>query len=63
MSTEEILKALERYTEASGESERQTAAKLGVNRRALTAWLSGRDRPQRPMLARLAGFLSRVGYL
>jgi hypothetical protein len=63
MSTEEVLKALERYTEESRESDRQTAAKLGVNRMTLTAWLGGRDRPQRCMLARLAGFLRRVGYL
>jgi transcriptional regulator with XRE-family HTH domain len=63
MSTEEVLKALGRYTEESPESDRQTATKLGVNRMTLTAWLGGRDRPQRCMLARLAGFLRRVGYL
>jgi len=63
MSTEEVLRALERYTEESPESNRQTATKLGVNRMTLTAWLGGRDRPQRCMLARLAGFLRRVGYL
>jgi hypothetical protein len=63
MSTEEVLKALGRYTEESRESDRQTATKLGVNRMTLTAWLRGRDRPQRCMLARLAGFLRRVGYL
>jgi len=32
MSTEEVLRALERYTEESPESDRQTATKLGVNR-------------------------------
>ena len=37
MSTEEVLKALGRYTEESPESERQTATKLGVNRMTLTA--------------------------
>ena len=63
MSTEEVLKALERYTEEARESDRQTATKLGVNRMTLTAWLGGRDRPQRCMLARLAGFLRRTGYL
>jgi hypothetical protein len=63
MTTEEVLKALGRYTEESSESERQTATKLGVNRMTLTAWLGGKDRPQRFMLARLAGFLRRVGYL
>jgi hypothetical protein len=63
MSTEEVLQALGRYTEESSESDRQTATKLGVNRMTLTAWLGRRDRPQRCMLARLAGFLRRVGYL
>ena len=63
MTTEEVLRALGRYTEESSESERQTATKLGVNRMTLTAWLGGKDRPQRFMLARLAGFLRRVGYL
>ena len=63
MTTEDVLKALGRYTEESSESERQTATKLGVNRMTLTAWLGGKDRPQRFMLARLAGFLKRVGYL
>ena len=63
VTTEEVLEALGRYTEESPESDRQTATKLGVNRMTLTAWLGGRDRPQRYMLARLAGFLRRVGYL
>ena len=63
MTTEEVLKALGRYTQESRETDRQTATKLGVNRMTLTAWLGGRDRPQRCMLARLAGFLRRVGYL
>jgi hypothetical protein len=63
MTTEDVLRALGRYTEEASESERQTATKLGVNRMTLTAWLGGKDRPQRFMLARLAGFLRRVGYL
>jgi len=41
----------------------QTATKLGVNRIMLNAWLGGRYRPQRCVLARLARFLRRVGYL
>jgi hypothetical protein len=36
---------------------------VGVNRMTLTAWLRARDRPQRCILARLGGFLRRVGYL
>ena len=56
MSTEELLEALDRYIKESGESDRQTVTKLGVNERTLIAWLVGRDRPQRGKLARLAGF-------
>jgi transcriptional regulator with XRE-family HTH domain len=63
MTTEEVLKALGRYTQESHETDRQTATKLGVNRMTLTAWLGGRDQPQRCVLARVAGFLRRVGYL
>jgi transcriptional regulator with XRE-family HTH domain len=63
MTTEEVLKALGRYTQESHETDRQTAAKLGVNRMTLTAWLGGRGQPQRCVLARVAGFLRRVGYL
>jgi len=37
MSTEEVLKALGRYTEESHDSDRQTATKLDVNRMTLTA--------------------------
>jgi hypothetical protein len=37
MSSEEVLKALGRYTEESREGDRQTATKLGVNQRTLTA--------------------------
>src|SRR5260221_11946753 len=63
MSTEEVLKALGRYTEESHERDRGTATKLGVNRSTLTGWVGGRDRPQRCMLGRLAGVLRRVGFL
>ena len=40
MSTEEVFKALGRYTEESRESDRQKATKLGVNRTILTAPVS-----------------------
>ena len=63
LTTEDVLNALERYTEESNESDRQTATKLGINRLTLNAWLRGVDAPQRCLLARLAGFLRRVGYL
>ena len=63
MSTEEVLNALERYTKESAETERQTATKLGVNEAILADWLRRAAQPERSMLARLAGFLRRVGYI
>jgi hypothetical protein len=42
MSTEEVLKALGRYTGESRESDRQTAAKLSVNRITLNGLMSER---------------------
>jgi transcriptional regulator with XRE-family HTH domain len=63
MTTDEVLDALGRYTKDSKESDRQTAAKLGIRRSLLSDWLRGKTQPQKSALARLAGFLKRVGYL
>jgi transcriptional regulator with XRE-family HTH domain len=63
VTTEDILNALGRYARESNETDRQTAAQLGVSRLTLKAWLRGVPPPQRCLLARLAGFLRRVGYL
>ena len=63
MTTEDVLKALGRYTKESNESDRRTAAMLGIKRTTLIAWLQGADPPKKCILARLAGFLRRVGYL
>ena len=63
MTTDEVLDALGRYTKDSKESDRQTATKLGIKRSILWDWLGGRIQPERCALARLAGFLKRVGYL
>jgi transcriptional regulator with XRE-family HTH domain len=63
VTARDVLDALDRYRVECNESERQTATKLGVNRLTLKAWLRGVDTPQRCLLARLAGFLRRVGYL
>jgi transcriptional regulator with XRE-family HTH domain len=63
MTTEDVLKALGRYTSESNESDQRTAAILGVKQATLRAWLQDGDPPQKRMLARLAGFLRRVGYL
>jgi hypothetical protein len=63
VTAEDVLNALERYTRESDETDRQTAAKLGINQLTLKAWSLGVHPPQRHLLARLAGFLRRVGYL
>ena len=63
VTAKDVLDALGRYRVECNESERQTATQLGVNRLTLKAWLRGVDTPQRCLLARLAGFLRRVGYL
>lgn len=63
VTAEDVLNALVRYTSESDESDRQTAAKLGINRLTLKAWSRGVHPPQRYLLARLAGFLRRAGYL
>ena len=63
VTTEDVLNALERYARESNETDRETATQLGVSRLTLKAWLGGVPPPQRCLLARLAGFLRRVGYL
>jgi hypothetical protein len=63
MSTQEVLDALERYTKESAETDRETATKLGVTRVLLSAWIHRSVQPEKWMLARLAGFLRRVGYI
>jgi transcriptional regulator with XRE-family HTH domain len=63
MTTDEVLQALHRYTRESPGTDRQTAMELGVTEALLLDWLQGVVRPERCMLARLAGFLRRVGYI
>jgi hypothetical protein len=63
MTTDEVLDALNRYKKDSEDSDRQTATKLGIAHPILEDWLSGKTRPQKSILARLAGFLRRAGYL
>ena len=61
MTTEDVIQALGRYT--LEESDWRTTAMLGVRRATLRAWLDGGNPPEKITLARLAGFLRRVGYL
>jgi hypothetical protein len=63
MTTEDVLKALARYAREANENDGRMAATLGIKRKTLRAWLDGTDPPERFAVARLAGFLRRVGYL
>ena len=63
MTTEDVLKALGRYTRESDQTDQQTAVEIGIKRATLGAWLQGVDPPEKGMVTRLAGFLKRVGYL
>ena len=63
MTIEDVMKALGRYTSEAKESDQHMAAMLGIKRATLRAWLDGGDPPQKCILARLAGFLRRAGYL
>jgi len=57
------LKALKRYLQESGETERAVAARIGINRHNLDSWLSDKQSPKKGKLALTAFFLRRVGYL
>ena len=63
MTTDEVLQALGRYSKESKQSDRKTATQLGISSMTLSDWLGGKNQPQKCVLARLAGFLRRVGYL
>ena len=63
MTTDEVLDALGRYTKDSKESDRETATKLGIRSSVLLDLLRGGIQPEKGALARVAGFLKRVGYL
>jgi hypothetical protein len=63
MTTDELMDALGRYAKDSKESDRETAAKLGITRSLLGDCLCGKTQLQKSTLARIAGFLKRVGYL
>jgi len=63
ISPAELVKALERYLEESGETEGSAASRIGVNRHNLHRWLSGDENPKKGRLALTAVFLRRAGYL
>jgi hypothetical protein len=63
MSPDELLKALKRYLEKSGETERTVASGIGINHHTLRRWLSDEQSPKKGKLALTAFFLRRAGYL
>jgi|SRR5271165_4241820 len=65
ISPDELLSALKRYLEESGDTEQAVASKIGVNHHTLHRWLSDNQSPKRGggKLALTALFLRRAGYL
>ena len=60
---DELLSALKRYLEESGDTEREVASQIGVNHHTLHRWLSDKQSPKKGKLALVASFLRRAGYL
>jgi hypothetical protein len=63
ITAEDVLKALARYTNETTQTDRRTAAMMGIKRATLRSWIDGTDPPEKLNLARVAGFLRRAGYL
>jgi transcriptional regulator with XRE-family HTH domain len=59
----DVLLALKRYLSESEDDRREIANKIGVSWTTLSAWLAGEAEPHKRILARVAGFLRRFGYL
>ena len=65
ISPDELLSALKRYLEESGDTEQTVASKIGMNHHTLHRWLSDNESPKKGegKLALTALFLRRAGYL
>jgi transposase-like protein len=65
VSPEELLGALKRYLEDSGDTEQTVASKIGVNHHTLHRWVSDNECPKRGegKVALTALFLRRAGYI
>jgi hypothetical protein len=65
ISPDELLSALKRYLEESGDTEQAVASKIGMNHHTLHRWLSDDESPKKGggKLALTALFLRRAGYL
>jgi hypothetical protein len=62
MNAQDICDALRRYLSESEDDRREIATKIGISW-TLSAWLAGEAEPPKRILARVAGFLRRFGYL
>jgi len=63
-SSHELIEALKRYLDETGESERAVASRIGIDRHTLHRWLSEVQSPhKKAKLALAAFFLRRAGYL
>jgi len=60
---DELVKALKRYLEESGEPEKVVASHIAINHHTLHRWLSDKQSPKKGKLALAALFLRRAGYL
>ena len=63
ISPDELVSALKRYLEESGDTERAVASQIGVNHHTLRRWLSEKQSPKKGNLALTAISLRRAGYL
>jgi transcriptional regulator with XRE-family HTH domain len=63
MNAQDICDALRRYLSESEDDQREIATKIGISWITLSAWLAGEAEPHKSILARVAGFLRRSGYL
>jgi hypothetical protein len=63
MNAQDVLIGVRRYLSESEDDQHEIATKIGVSWIILSAWLAGGSEPHKRILARVAGFLRRFGYL
>ena len=63
MNAQDVLNGLRRYLSESEDDRREIATEIGISWSTLSAWLAGEAEPPKRILARVAGFLRRFGYL
>jgi hypothetical protein len=63
ISSVELLSALKRYVEESGDTVKLVASQIAIHEMILHRWLSGESSPKGVKAALTAYFLRRVGYL